>query len=106
MSLDNYGVGYCNVTNLEKMPLSYVKLDPRFVEHMLDNRKIYHILNHTISLCKYLGIQVIGVGAETTESKKVLQNLACDYIQGEYFSGALKEEEFYRYCKGFNSVGV
>ena len=101
-SIDDFGTGYSNFNYIFDMPFSIVKLDKSILWKAVENEKANIILANTIRMVRDMNMKTIVEGVETAEQKNILQNLGCDYLQGYYFSQAVPEEEFYRYCKGFN----
>jgi EAL domain-containing protein (putative c-di-GMP-specific phosphodiesterase class I) len=58
----------------------------------------YHrqIAKAIIELGHTLRFEVLAEGVETAEQLALLQEMACDYYQGYYFSKAVPAEEFRR----------
>ena len=101
-SMDDYGTGYSNLSNIFNMPFQMIKVDKSILWKAMENEKAGIILSTTIRMVHDMKMEVVVEGVETNEQKELLQNLKCDYLQGYYFSKAIPAEEFYRYCVGFN----
>lgn len=101
-SMDDYGTGYSNLSNIFNMPFQMIKVDKSILWKAMENEKAGIILSTTIRMVHEMKMEVVVEGVETNEQKELLQNLKCDYLQGYYFSKAVPAEEFYRYCVGFN----
>lgn len=102
-TLDDYGISQGDFSILAELPFSGVKIGKTVLSHALKNAKANIILASNIQMLKKLDLDITALGIETPEDKSVLQNLKCQYFQGFYFSEAMPEDEFYRYCAGFNS---
>ena len=86
----------------DSFPLEALKFDGSLLDKIIDSREAYTVMAYSIKMCKRLGLGTVAVGVEREETKDILLNLGCDYIQGFFFSEAIPGEEFYRYCIGFN----
>ena len=102
VTMDRYGAGYTDVSDLTEYPLESLKFDGTLLGKIIENRKAYTLMSYSIKMCKKIGLSCVAVGVETEEMKDILMNLGCDYIQGFLFSEALPGDAFYRYCVGFN----
>ncbi len=85
-SLDDYGTGYSNQTNIMKYPYSIVKIDKSMVWACDTNPKALISLKHTISMIRELNMTVLAEGVETEKQRIFLKNIGCEYLQGFYFS--------------------
>lgn len=47
-------------------------------------------------------MKIVAEGAETSEQVRMLLDMNCDFIQGNYFSKPLEEKEFLKAVKGFS----
>ena len=102
LTMDRYGAGFTDVSDLTEFPLEALKFDGSLLDKIIDSREAYTVMAYSIKMCKRLGLGTVAVGVEREETKDILLNLGCDYIQGFFFSEAIPGEEFYRYCIGFN----
>ena len=93
-SLDDYGTGYSNQSNLMRYPYSIVKIDKSLVWACDSNPKAFISLKHTIAMIKDLDMKVLAEGVETEEQKAMLCELGCDYFQGYYYSKPVPQYDF------------
>ncbi len=92
LCLDDYGSGYSNAARLTHVPFSNIKLDMSLVWEYCKNRN--PILPTMIETFKNASYTVTAEGIETIEQAEALRNIACDYLQGYYFSKPMPMEEF------------
>jgi FOG: EAL domain len=100
-SLDDYGVGYSNIQRVNNLPLKIIKLD----KSMLDEGSTASgrmILEYTVRMMQSIGKRLVAEGAETPENVEMLKLMACDYIQGFYFSHPLPGDEFVGFLEEHN----
>lgn len=84
--LDDFGVGYSNVLNVIKLPLSVIKIDKSLIYesiHNMSNRKLIHGLSDAF---KESGMTVLAEGIETEEQFDIVKDMQVDYIQGYLFA--------------------
>ena len=86
IALDDFGSGETSLTELQRLPLSEVKLDSRFVSAMLTDAKSWRFVRSGIDAAHDLGLEVTGKGVEDDATAYVLQRLGCDVAQGHYFT--------------------
>jgi diguanylate cyclase len=86
ISLDDFGVGYSNLSYLRKIPLKTVKIDRSFtedIEHCADSRAIIDAITR---LAKAFGLTTVAEGIETARQLEIIRNLNCDEGQGFLFA--------------------
>lgn len=93
-SLDDYGTGYSNLTNILKYPFHIVKLDKSMVWYAMENECAMKALRHTVSMIQDLDMHIVAEGVETEEQLHILKDMGCEYLQGYYFSKPVPEREF------------
>ena len=86
IALDDFGTGYSSMNYLKRMPLNNLKVDQSFVQGLPHDRENHAIVRAILSLAKNLGFSVTAEGVETLEQADALKALACDTLQGYYFS--------------------
>lgn len=109
--MDDFGIGYSNISNLSKIPLDVVKLDRSFITDISIDRKKRDIVKFLIELCKCNGLEVVAEGVEDNKTIEILKKFKCDTIQGFYFSKPLPKNEYEKFLlnnsfekKGDNSL--
>lgn len=96
LAIDDFGTGYSSLAYLQRLPLDILKVDRRFIANMTANTDDRQITKAIIELGHTLRFEVLAEGVETSEQLALLQEMACDYYQGYYFSKAVPAEEFRR----------
>lgn len=86
IALDDFGTGYSSMSYLKRMPLNNLKVDQSFVQGLPHDRDNHAIVRAILSLAKNLGFRVTAEGVETLEQVGTLKDMACDTLQGYYFS--------------------
>lgn len=89
ISLDDFGTGYSSLSYLKRFPVSRIKIDQSFVQGMDTSAGDVAIVRNVIRLGHDLGLQVVAEGVETQQQWQMLENEACDIVQGFYFSRPL-----------------
>lgn len=92
--MDDFGLAYSNLGNLNKMPFDTVKIDKSFIDGIISDFKTREIIRFLISLCKVSGMEVIAEGVDQLEQVNILRKIKCDTIQGFYYSKPLPKEDF------------
>lgn len=86
IAIDDFGTGYSSLSYLQKMPLDELKIDQSFIREIHTNPADAVIVRSTIELAHNLGLKVVAEGIEDPEHIGLLQDMACDFAQGYFFS--------------------
>ncbi len=89
ISMDDYGTGQSTLTYLRQLPLSELKIDRSFVQHLHRNRNDAVLVRSTVELAHELGLKVVAEGVEDEECLAALRALGCDMAQGYFISRPL-----------------
>ena len=92
LAMDDFGTGYSSLSYLKQFPFNTLKIDRSFINNIMNNHEDRTIVRTIISMGKGLNISIVAEGVENEETKNLLQNLGCLYIQGYYFSRPLTVE--------------
>ena len=68
------------------MPISNLKVDRGFVSGLPHDGENLAIVRAILAMADSLGMRVTAEGVETLEQARVLKAMACDTLQGFYFS--------------------
>ncbi len=91
-SVDAFGDGMSDLSYLQRLPLSHVKLARRAVHQISPENGSGALAKMLIDVGHSLGLPVIAKGVETRIQMDFLKSHQCDEIQGLYFSEPLSEE--------------
>jgi len=102
LSIDDFGTGYSSLAYLKKLPVSELKIDKSFVQHMADNHQDRKIVQAVIDLSHNLDLRVVAEGIESQQILDMLINMGCDYGQGYYIGKPMPIGEMPAWVKGSN----
>ena len=92
--LDDFGTGYSSMSYLSQFPVKVIKIDKSFIDLILENNKIHHVVGAIIDLAHRLGMEVIAEGVEKKDQVEILDSFKCDYYQGYFFSKPISKDAF------------
>jgi diguanylate cyclase (GGDEF)-like protein len=93
-SMDDFGIGYSSLSNLQKLPMDELKIDRAFVMHLPDNSQNAAIARTIIDLAHNLNLEVVAEGVETVAALRWLREAGCERAQGYYLSKPMPAFEF------------
>jgi EAL domain-containing protein (putative c-di-GMP-specific phosphodiesterase class I)/GGDEF domain-containing protein len=91
--LDDFGVGYSNVSSVMRLPLEIVKLDKSLTDKVLSTEKTHRFISDMVKMFVDAEISVVAEGAEKAETVEALKKLGVDRIQGYYYARPMPENE-------------
>jgi EAL domain-containing protein (putative c-di-GMP-specific phosphodiesterase class I)/ActR/RegA family two-component response regulator len=103
LSIDDFGVGYSSLVQLQKMPFSEVKVDSSFVMKMMSNDGCKVIVEIIIDLARKLGLKSVAEGVEEEAALKSLFDMGCDMAQGYYLSRPIAADRIAEFVRGYES---
>jgi EAL domain-containing protein (putative c-di-GMP-specific phosphodiesterase class I) len=84
ISIDHFGTGYSSLTQLDRLPVSEVKIGSSFTRRLGPGRPSV-LAAGIFGLAHSLGLRVVAEGVETPEQLVALQKLGCERAQGYLF---------------------
>jgi diguanylate cyclase (GGDEF)-like protein len=93
VAIDDFGVGYSNLSQLRALPVTELKIDRSFVTTMDTDIGNAHIVKGVIDLSHNLGITTIAEGVETEATMAALRIAGCDIVQGYYVAAPMRAAE-------------
>lgn len=93
-ALDDFGTGYSSFSNLRNLPISTVKIDRSFVEHVNSRPEDAALVGGMITLSHQLGLTVVAEGVEDESQLEFLRSHHCDQAQGYLIAPALPFDAF------------
>ncbi|KQS71197.1 bifunctional diguanylate cyclase/phosphodiesterase [Modestobacter sp. Leaf380] len=82
VSLDDFGVGYSSLAQLNSMPLDSVKIDRSFLAAIDTDARQATFLRAVLRLAEDIGLQVVAEGVERPSQVRQLRALGCEFAQG------------------------
>lgn len=92
--LDDFGIGYANISQVVNLPFCAVKLDRSLLMPDIDGQNNFIPLKYILNMFKQLGMITVAEGVETKEQADFIKELGADYIQGYYYAYPMPAEEF------------
>ena len=86
IALDDFGTGYSSLAYLTRMAISNIKVDKCFVDGVLKGGESVAIVRAILAMAHSLGARVTAEGVESLAQAQALTAMACDSLQGFYFS--------------------
>ncbi|QKV54960.1 sensor domain-containing phosphodiesterase [Comamonas antarctica] len=109
ISLDDFGVGYSNLSCLHSLPVEILKLDQSLIKPIANDERAFTLIQSLISMGHALGYQMLAEGVETAEVLDLLKHHGCDAAQGYYISRPLEADaipEFLKASRGPHVDGM
>lgn len=107
-ALDDFGTGYSTLTYLKRLPVSILKIDRSFVQHMLSDSQDRAIVEGVLQLAQTFGCEVVAEGVETPAQARALLEMGCDIGQGIGIAPPMPAEavaDWVRDWKGLFAIG-
>ena len=92
-AMDDFGTGHSSLAQLSRLPLDQLKIDRTFITHAHERAADATIVKSTIELAHNMGLKVVAEGVEDAFAQRLLRELGCDLVQGDYISRPLDPAE-------------
>lgn len=90
VGMDDFGTGYASLTNLQQLPIDFLKIDQSFVTALkrgaIDSDCGNAIVQAIAQIGTTLELETIAEGIETEEQSALLREYGCPYGQGFQFA--------------------
>lgn len=93
-AIDDFGTGQSSIPHLQRLPLSYLKIDLSFVREVATDAADQSVVRAMIALGRSLGLAVVAEGIETEGQLQLLREAGCALGQGYLFSRPVTLAEF------------
>lgn len=93
LALDDFGTGHSSLSYLRVLPVSRVKIDRLFMQHIPERTDDATLVQAVISLAHTLGLEVVAEGVETAAQLQFLRQHQCETYQGWFYAKALPASE-------------
>lgn len=91
--IDDYGVGWSNLTRLLHLPVDGLKIDREIAAAVLDDPRAAVMVTATIALAHDLGLEVTAAGIENDRVRDHLAAAGCHWGQGWLYSPAVPADQ-------------
>ncbi len=82
VAIDDFGVGYSNLSHLSRLSATALKIDRSLVERVTEDEKAEAIIRAAIDMARALGLTSVAEGIETPQQAAFLASARCDVLQG------------------------
>ena len=82
IAIDDFGTGYSNVSYIQRLPVSVLKIDRSFVGELATSTRSEKLVRSMIAMAHDLGYRVVAEGIETRATYEMLVGFGCDEGQG------------------------
>ncbi|HEX4049950.1 MAG TPA: bifunctional diguanylate cyclase/phosphodiesterase [Steroidobacteraceae bacterium] len=96
LMLDDFGTGYSSLSHLQLFPFDYIKIDGPMDSRGSAEQGSGSLLQAMAQMASTLGLRMIGEIVETTSALKALEQVGCEFAQGNVFSAPLEAEQVVR----------
>ena len=93
LALDDFGIGYSSLRQLQALPFDEIKVDASFVRSMTFTRESRKIAAAIVGLGNSLGLITVAEGIEDQNHADMLLWLGCDIGQGYLYGRAAPSED-------------
>ena len=93
-SMDDYGTGFSNVSNIFSLNFDVIKIDKSLLWDSEKSELGMVILESTIRMIQQMHKKILVEGVETEAQIELLKKLNVDYLQGFYFSKPIPKSQF------------
>ncbi|RDY27383.1 EAL domain-containing protein [Romboutsia weinsteinii] len=94
VSMDDFGTGNSNFSNLKNIPIDTLKIDRSLLLDIEESSKAKLMVKSIIDLCKALNLNIVCEGVENISQVYILKEIGVDIIQGYVYSKPISFEEY------------
>lgn len=99
-SIDDFGTGDSSLADLQRLPVSELKIDRSFVDHVDTSPTCLALLRGIVQLAHGLGRKVAAEGIERPEEQAALADAGCGLAPGWLFGRPMPPSEALRWLVG------
>lgn len=104
-ALDDTGVGHNGLSNVQSLPVDFIKIDKCFVDMIDKTAESQSIVRMLVSLACELGIKTVAEGIESYEQMLKLREIGVDEGQGYLIAPALPPQQFFKLASDWTTPG-
>jgi len=99
LTVDDFGTGYCCLSELRNMPVDLVKIDGGFVQDIPSDPDQQSLVRAIIAVAQEMDLLVLAEGVENAEQENFLRAHGCHLAQGYHFSAPMNFDALYRHLQ-------
>ncbi len=104
LALDDFGQNHSTIERLQKLPLTYLKLDKSyFIEHK-DSIRQLSLINTTLALANRLNFKTIAEGVENSKVMSLATEIGCDIGQGYYIGRPMPAKKVMNWARNWQTL--
>jgi diguanylate cyclase (GGDEF)-like protein len=104
VSIDDFGTGNANLSQLRKLPACQLKIDRSFVQDLEHDEDAKAIVDAAVRLSHALGLNVVAEGVETVCQQDILLRFGCDELQGYLFARPMSPVQMALWARSSEAV--
>jgi diguanylate cyclase (GGDEF)-like protein len=104
LSIDDFGIGYCNFALLRKLPVTQLKVDRSLFTDIQHSSDALAVVDAIVKMAHALGLRVVAEGVETDAQRDMLLALRCDELQGYLFAKPMPPDRLTLWAMGDDGV--
>lgn len=85
IAIDDFGSGFTSLTYIQQFPVSRLKIDKSFIDHICDDENDFRLASAIVNLGRSLNLRVLAEGVETQGQLDRLRDAGCQEAQGFLF---------------------
>jgi len=85
VSIDDFGSGYSNFTNIIKLNIDFIKIDGTLTTNLLIDEKTSHMVQGIVEFAKSIDVKTVAEFVSTEELSVIAKKIGVDYLQGYYY---------------------
>ncbi len=86
VSIDDFGTGHSNLSQIQNIPATEIKIDKSFVQSAISNSAAMATVEFSIKMGSKLKMKTVAEGVEDVAQINYLKQLGCDLLQGYFYS--------------------
>jgi diguanylate cyclase (GGDEF)-like protein len=94
LAIDDFGVGQSSFAYLRRLPVSELKIDKTFIDHLTEARSDQTIVRSIVELGHNLGYRVTAEGVDDIRVIDYLSGIGCNHAQGYLIAKAMPNKVF------------
>jgi EAL domain-containing protein (putative c-di-GMP-specific phosphodiesterase class I) len=103
LALDDFGQKHSTIERLQKLPLTYLKLDKSYFIDNKDSINQLALINTSLSVAKDLNIKTIAEGVEDNAVMSLVTEMGCDFGQGYYIGCPMQAKKIFNWQREWNA---